>query len=1017
MDEITLLIIKNQGANTNFSHEFSIGLNYMNSDFEFNIQNGEFQIKELNGSAIFAISYENVTMRDDSGGTTGTPYTATSPIDLYNKLDALGYTPLLANSGTPFITGLISAGMNVTITGSGTSIDPYVINASTTGSTTYIVNGTNTTVSGDGSVGNPYMINVGFTGFGSFQEMYDDNPENTTLTDGSSNTVMEPGKYEITAGSSKTTVELGGVSIEANDKRMGISEAGFSLIETNAGTKSISVDLDTTSIVITDGANSSDLSSNSLQMESAGTAVMDLNNAQLQILDDTGDGNLTRLQAASTSVSLVQIINDGDETTDMNYSSAGSKLDYMKTSEGISATVFDVYETPDASETHTLTKPFKTGTYAMLDDIPDTADFVPYTGAASDVNLGDHNVTLTDGTDTALLDKNSIDFTNDGGSYGFYRNMAGDVISININNNLGNSVDATVDGPANDATVKVHSINQTEANLTANATESKVTLNSNTSNSARIIEDNDFSIGHGNYTGNETTTLEWPAPSGADFVQTLQARNGVVANLDQIPATYTDEQAQDAVGTILNDTATIDLTYTDATPEIKADVKDDSITNAKLANVATATIKGRTTAGAGDPEDLTPAQAKGVLGLPTTTTDNAIVRFDGTLGNQQNSGVIIDDDGGITFPGQASPTYGAKKIVYDTSNNCFTAYNDDSAVSLQIGQEIWIPVRNVSGSTIPNGSAVYINGANSGFPTIALAQANSGTTTVCAGLATESIANGANGFVTSLGLVRGLDTSLFSTGAVYLSSTVAGGITQTAPIAPNYRYRIGFVTAVSASVGAISVTPSTAALGNGTANQVFGMNAAGTAQEVKTISGVAPITVTNGANSIAIGYTSPRSFMSLNSNYTLTSQTTLQKAFNVGASSGGAFSAGTRLYYFEGFLSLSGLSASSGNVSFGFLGTATIASLRYTSTGAKASTPTAALQGNATATASYAVTSSTTAVTAIIKVSGLIRVTSAGTIIPSVGMSVASAATVETNSYFLFEDLGSGTATASADIN
>lgn len=46
---------------------------------------------------------------------------------------------------------------------------------------------------------------------------------------------------------------------------------------------------------------------------------------------------------------------------------------------------------------------------------------------------------------------------------------------------------------------------------------------------------------------------------------------------------FTDEKAQDAVGTILADTATIDMTYTDGTPEIKADVKDGSITEPKLA--------------------------------------------------------------------------------------------------------------------------------------------------------------------------------------------------------------------------------------------------------------------------------------------------------------------------------------------------------------------------------------------------------------------------------------------------
>lgn len=43
---------------------------------------------------------------------------------------------------------------------------------------------------------------------------------------------------------------------------------------------------------------------------------------------------------------------------------------------------------------------------------------------------------------------------------------------------------------------------------------------------------------------------------------------------------YTDEQAQDAIGTILTDTATIDFTYTDATPAIEASVKAASITEA-----------------------------------------------------------------------------------------------------------------------------------------------------------------------------------------------------------------------------------------------------------------------------------------------------------------------------------------------------------------------------------------------------------------------------------------------------
>lgn len=48
-------------------------------------------------------------------------------------------------------------------------------------------------------------------------------------------------------------------------------------------------------------------------------------------------------------------------------------------------------------------------------------------------------------------------------------------------------------------------------------------------------------------------------------------------------------------------------------------IANDAVTNAKMANMATATIKGRTTAGTGDPEDLTPAQARSVIEVPKIT--------------------------------------------------------------------------------------------------------------------------------------------------------------------------------------------------------------------------------------------------------------------------------------------------------------------------------------------------------------------------------------------------------------
>ena len=54
------------------------------------------------------------------------------------------------------------------------------------------------------------------------------------------------------------------------------------------------------------------------------------------------------------------------------------------------------------------------------------------------------------------------------------------------------------------------------------------------------------------------------------------------------------------------------------TGSFTATVANDAITNAKLANMATATFKGRTTAGTGDPEDLTATQATSLLNVFTS---------------------------------------------------------------------------------------------------------------------------------------------------------------------------------------------------------------------------------------------------------------------------------------------------------------------------------------------------------------------------------------------------------------
>jgi len=126
--------------------------------------------------------------------------------------------------------------------------------------------------------------------------------------------------------------------------------------------------------------------------------------------------------------------------------------------------------------------------------------------------------------------------------------------------------------------------------------------------------------------------------------------------------------------------------------------------------------------------------------------------------------------------------------------------------SNQIGQEAWWLVKNNSGGDIDDGEVVYASGVDNGYLTIDLAQANVFSAVQTLGFATGDILDGEIGLVTSRGEIHGLDTSLLDeSGILYLSDTVAGGVTQTKPLAPNKIILLGTVTVKDASDGIIYV--------------------------------------------------------------------------------------------------------------------------------------------------------------------------------------------------------------------
>jgi len=134
-------------------------------------------------------------------------------------------------------------------------------------------------------------------------------------------------------------------------------------------------------------------------------------------------------------------------------------------------------------------------------------------------------------------------------------------------------------------------------------------------------------------------------------------------------------------------------------------------------------------------------------------------------------------------------------------------------VNLQVGQEMVLRGKNTSGITIDNGMAVRISGASGNKPEFGLSEADVPATAGSIGLATEDILNNANGYVTTFGLVRDIDTSgtpvsetWSAADRLYVSNT-AGKLTNVAPSSTERIIFIGIVLMAHATEGIIWVNP------------------------------------------------------------------------------------------------------------------------------------------------------------------------------------------------------------------
>jgi len=151
--------------------------------------------------------------------------------------------------------------------------------------------------------------------------------------------------------------------------------------------------------------------------------------------------------------------------------------------------------------------------------------------------------------------------------------------------------------------------------------------------------------------------------------------------------------------------------------------------------------------------------------------------------------------GQVEFDQTPTGTAGVAVMRWNNTDGTLDLGLKGGNVTLQVGQEQVLRVVNKTGSPITNGQVVRVVAVAGGVTGVALAKADSeanSETTI--GIATEDIADNAQGFITSQGLVHDVNTNSFNEGDVlYLSPITAGGITNIKPVAPQHMVIVGYV--------------------------------------------------------------------------------------------------------------------------------------------------------------------------------------------------------------------------------
>lgn len=271
---------------------------------------------------------------------------------------------------------------------------------------------------------------------------------------------------------------------------------------------------------------------------------------------------------------------------------------------------------------------------------------------------------------------------------------------------------------------------------------------------------------------------------------------------------YIDLKGQDGIGRFMGGSSGLQVITS----------SDNSITVTQVGQTVDLVAVG----GGGGSGDVTGA---------ASSTDNAIVRFDGTTGK-----VIQNSVGALTDAGAMSGVTSLENTNYVDFNTAYATdltvgqlgWNGNNTLCLgmsggnvvqHLGEDEYYYIK--ATATITKGQVVMFTGAvgASGVPTGSPATGITDGTYIM-GIAAENIALDGFGLVQAFGGLRQLDTSAFADGDIlWYDPAVTGGLTNVRPLAPNIKVQMAAVTR-SANNGSLIVRIDIGSTLGGTDNNV-----------------------------------------------------------------------------------------------------------------------------------------------------------------------------------------------------